>query len=142
MNFLVASLVLASVFITDPDTGQIVEVQSEIENPSDDLFQTETGETEEAEGETGEEEVKNESIGEDNDVSVDAGNEISDEEEDSEGLEEIPEATPSDAVDSTPSELELQVVELLEEQVELLSQSSLASSRSEEHTSELQSHLT
>ena len=58
MNFLVASLVLASVFITDPDTGQIVEVQSEIENPSDDLFQTETGETEEVEGETGEEEVK------------------------------------------------------------------------------------
>ena len=53
MNFLVASLVLASVFITDPDTGQIVEVQSEIENPSDDLFQTETGETEEAEGKIG-----------------------------------------------------------------------------------------
>lgn len=128
MNFLVASLVLASVFITDPDTGQIVEVQSEIENPSDDLFQTETGETEEAEEEIGEEEVKNEPIGEDNDLSINAGNEISDEEENSEGLEEIPEATPSDAVDSTPSELELQVVELLEEQVELLSQSSLASS--------------
>lgn len=68
--------------------------------------------------------VKNEPIGEDNDVSVDAGNEISDEEEDSEGLEEIPEATPSDAVDSTPSELELQIVSLIEKQIELLSETS------------------
>ena len=50
-----------------------MQAKSEIENPSDDLFQTETGETEEAEGKTGEEEVKNESIGEDDDVSVDSG---------------------------------------------------------------------
>lgn len=121
MNFLIASLVLASVFITDPDTGQIVEVESGVENPTDDLYQSESEEIEE-ESENNEQNDRND------DVPTGAGIEVPGEETVEENLEDVPVATSSDVPDDGSGDLENQIVELLEEQVDLLSQSSLASS--------------
>lgn len=104
-------MIAAAMFTTDPETGQIVQTESGVEQSTDDLFQSER-----------EEEEQNGLSDSDFDLSDSEGNLL-------EGSQELSQNETLDSPDSSDdlpdaSGSDAQIVELLEEQISLLSEAS------------------
>lgn len=110
-QFFLAVVVASAMFTTDPETGQMVQTETGVEEPSGDLFQSET-----------EEEEGNEPGFEDDVISDDVGTPLPAEEDDSENQEENPGLDDFEP-DPGPDDLLLQSIE---EQIVLLAADSSA----------------
>lgn len=110
--YFLSILLAGAMFVTDPVTGQMIQTETGIEQSSDDLFQSEI-----------EEEVtENDALVEDNTAPDDTGMDVEAPEEASQDEESL--AGDSDPVVSPSPDLDEEILELMQEQVSLLAESS------------------